>query len=365
MSLVIFIIFLSILVLVHEFGHFWVARRSGVWVEEFGFGLPPRVWGKKIGETIYSINLLPFGGFVRLHGENAEEGVTDKKRAFIFQGKLTRVKIVTAGVIMNFLLAIVAFSLAYLTGDFPRETENVRIVEVAPGSPAAEAGIANDEIVKSVDGVAVNNLDQFIELVNQKKGETSELVILKTTGETEIVDVMPREDPPEGEGAIGVAISNTEYYSPPLWQRPFLGIYFGFKEALFWGGTILVGLYTIIKNLFGGQIPSDVAGPVGIYALTTEASKYGFFVLINFLGVFSVNLAILNIFPFPALDGGRLLFIVLEGVLGKKVLPKIESRIHMAGMIILLLLLAAITIGDIKRLITAGGIGGFIESMTP
>lgn len=163
---------------------------------------------------------------------------------------------------------------------------------------------------------------------------------------------------------MGVTITATEIYFPPLWQRPFYGIYYGFKEAWFWGQTIVVGLWTIITQLFKGQAPQGVSGPVGIFAVTTEAARSGIMTLINFVGVLSVNLAILNIIPFPALDGGRLLFIGIESVIGKKVVPKVEATVHTIGMIILLALLLAITVSDIRRLITAGGINGFINSMT-
>src|SRR3990167_2082033 len=135
-SILIFLVVLSILVLVHEFGHYWTAKKNGVWVEEFGFGLPPRVWGKKIGETIYSINLFPFGGFVRLHGESEEEGITNVKRAFLYRNKKTRALIVIAGVVMNFLLAIAAFAVVYSFSGIPRDTGKLKIVDVSAGSPA-------------------------------------------------------------------------------------------------------------------------------------------------------------------------------------------------------------------------------------
>ena len=177
------------------------------------------------------------------------------------------------------------------------------------------------------------------------------------------IDTTPRANPPPGEGSLGVTITTTEIYFPPVWQRPFYGIYFGFKEAWFWGQTIVVGLWTIIAGLFKGQAPQGVSGPVGIFAVTTEAAKSGVLTLINFLGVLSVNLAILNIIPFPALDGGRLLFIGIESVIGKKVVPKVEATIHTIGMIILLALLLAITVSDIRHLIIAGGITNFLSTM--
>lgn len=356
-SILIFVVVLSILVLVHEFGHFIMARRAGVMVEEFGFGLPPRLIGKKIGETIYSINALPFGGFVRLHGEMDEEGVTDKNRAFLYRSKKVRTSVIIAGVIMNFLLGIVAFGIVYSFSGIPRDTHQIKIVDLSQDSPAVAAGLVVGDIVQKADGKSFTGVNDFISYVDSKKGQN---VVIQT--ENKKVTVVPRANPPQGEGPLGVVITTTEIYYPPVVLRPFYGIYYGFKEAIFWGQTIVVGLWTIIAGLFRGQAPQGVAGPVGIFAVTTEAARSGILTLINFVGILSVNLAILNIIPFPALDGGRLLFIGIEGIIGKKVVPKVEAAINTAGMIILLLLLLAITIGDIRRLIIAGSINGFLNS---
>jgi regulator of sigma E protease len=363
-SIIIFIIVLSILILVHEAGHFFMARRAGVLVEEFGFGLPPRVFGKRMGETLYSINLLPFGGFVRLHGENTQETVTDPKRAFLNQSKKTRSVIVLAGVFMNFVLAVVAFSIVYSFSGTPRESENVRVVEVRPDSPASISGLQEGDIVRKIDNEKISSNESFIGYVEDNRG--NEIVIwAEREGVEGLVETraVPRQDPPPGEGALGVVISSTEIYFPPLWQRPFIGVYHGFRDALFWGGIVVGGIIKIFTDLSGGTVPRDVAGPVGIFALTSEAAKFGILTLINFMGILSVNLAILNIIPFPALDGGRLLFIGIEGLFGRKVIPKVETAIHTLGMIILLMLIFAITAHDIKRLISAGGISGYLDSV--
>jgi len=358
-SILIFLLVLSILVLVHESGHFWVARKNGIWVEEFGFGLPPRVFGKKIGETIYSLNLFPFGGFVRLHGENNEEEIEDPKRAFLGKSKKVRFAVIIAGVVMNFLLAVFAFAIIYSFSGIPRDTALVKVIDIAPGSPAQSGGVVVGDIVKKVDGIEVKSVDGFIKRVEEKKGKRIEIEIENEKK----IKLTPRENPPEGEGPLGVVISTTEIYFPPVWQRPFYGIYYGFKDALFWGKTVILGFGSMLTNLFRGVVPQDVAGPVGIFAVTSEAAKIGVLALINFIGILSVNLAILNILPFPALDGGRLLFIFIEKTIGRKVLPKVEAIIHSIGMIVLLLLLLAITAHDIRRLIAAGSISGFIENI--
>ncbi len=363
MSVLIFFIVLSILVLVHEAGHFIAARRAGIWVEEFGFGIPPRIWGKKIGDTLYSINALPFGGFVRLHGENSEEGVTKPDQAFINKSKLTRATILTAGVIMNFLLAVFAFAIVYSFTGIPRETDQVRVVETQESSPASEVGIEPEEVIVSVNGEAVNSVESFQQLMRENSGKEISLELKGPGEEEKTVLVTPRLDPPEGQGSLGVIITSTEIYTPPIWQRPFVGVYYGLKESIFWGQQIIVGLGSLISRLFVGEVPSDVAGPFGIYAVTTQAARFGILPLINILGVISLNLAILNILPFPALDGGRLLFVAIESAFGKKVVPKIESYVHTIGMVFLLALLFAITAYDIQRLVKAGGVDGFIDSI--
>ena len=365
-SILVFLLVLSILVLVHELGHFIVAKRFGVMVEEFGFGLPPRLFGKKIGDTLYSINALPFGGFVRLYGESPEEKVTYPKKSFLKKSKRKRIAITVAGVIMNFLLAITAFAITYSFNGIPKNTPDVKIVDISTSSPAQVAGLIVGDIVRKVGKTVVSTNDEFISLVDQSKGKKVTLEIERTINSEKTsknITLTPREKPPEGEGPMGVVITTTEIYYPPIILRPFYGIYYGFKDAVFWGKNVILGFYGIFANLFKGQVPQDVAGPVGIFALTSEASKIGIFAVINFIGILSVNLAILNVLPFPALDGGRLFFIVLEGVIGKKVLPKVEAMVHTVGMIILLALLLAVTAHDIIRLIAAGSISGFLQGV--
>ncbi|MBU0572328.1 M50 family metallopeptidase [Patescibacteria group bacterium] len=365
-SILTFLVVLSVLILVHELGHYWAAKRAGVLVEEFGIGYPPRIYSKKIGETIYSINLLPFGGFVRLHGEMSEEGVTKPRRSFVNKSKKARITILLAGVTMNLLLAVVAFATVYSFSGIPKDTENVRVVDVVPGSPAQTAKILVGDVVRKVGDEEVTTVSGFIEIVEKNKGSRLAFELERVKGDEktlEKVSITPREAPPEEEGPLGVVISSTEIYYPPVWQRPFVGIYYGVKEALFWTATMVTGFITLFANLFNGQVPKDIAGPVGIFALTSKAAEYGILALINFVGILSINLVILNILPFPALDGGRLLFIGIESVIGRKVLPKIEATINAIGMIILISLLVAITIHDVRRLVSAGGISGFLNSI--
>lgn len=367
LSVITFLVVLSTLILIHEAGHFFAARRFGVWVEEFGWGLPPRAWGKKIGETIYSINWLPFGGFVRLHGESFEDGVTKPEAAFINKSKKVRTVIISAGVFMNLVLALVIFSVVYTVSGVPQEvpTGRVKVLEIAPDSPARDAGLAPQDIVRKVEGKEVASAEEFINIIETSRGKkiTLEVERKKSEGETELVTLTPQlKDIPAREGALGVSISSIdlETYFPPIWQRPFYGIFYGFKEAIFWGKAVISGLGSLVTDLVSKKAPVDIAGPVGIYQINTQVCSIGFLQCLNFLGVLSVNLAVMNFLPIPALDGGRLLFIAIEAIFRRRVTPQIEGTIHAVGMIALLLFIVVISFFDFKRLAAEGQLPGFL-----
>ncbi len=344
LAFLVFLAALSVLIFIHELGHFLVAKKAGVKVEEFGFGYPPRLWGKKVGETIYSINWLPFGGFVRLHGEDYLEDGRKGERALCNKSKLTRALVAFAGVAGNFLLGIVCFSVIYSFMGIPTKVDEVYIEAVAPRSPAQKAGLQPGEKIVSLQGQPVKTSKEFVEIIEKDEGE--EVFLVTDRGEYRIV---PRRDPPEGEGALGVAISNVDLVFYPFWQMPFRGAWVGIKEAVGWGMMILMSIVTAVESLVAGIVP-EVAGPIGIYEITANVVKQGWFLTLQFIGVLSVNLAILNLLPLPALDGGRLLFIGIETIIGKRVKPKIEQYVHMVGMALLIALMILVTFNDFVRL---------------
>lgn len=369
-TLLVFLIILSILIFAHEFGHFLAAKKAGIRVEEFGFGYPPRVWSKKVGQTIYSLNLLPFGGFVKLLGEEGpEEGEKEKKGAFWTKSKRVRTAVIVSGVLANFLLAVVAFSIVYSAVGIPTETLEVQVVGIAPDSPAEEAGLKEEDIIVKVEEEKIEEIDEFVEIVNQSKGKEITIQVERTHNSqltTHNFLLTPRETPPEGEGALGVAISNIKMVHYPAWQMPFRGAVEGFREAFGWTVLVVGGLASMIYRLVTtGALPADVAGPVGILQLTSGVAKSGILTVLQFLGVLSVNLAVINIFPFPALDGGRLLFVGFEAVTGRRAQATFERWVHTVGMIILLFLILLVTLNDISRALEASQIGAQLRSLWP
>ena len=357
MDLIIFIFALSVLVLVHELGHFIAARKTGVRVEEFGLGLPPRIVGKKIGQTIYSLNWLPIGGFCKMLGEDPSNDsqqkiVKNRIESFEYKKPWQKLIIVLGGVIMNLVLAIVIFSVVYTILGVPEETDRVSIVAVSKNSPAEKIGLQEKDIIVGVNEKQIKKSEELIEEVAKFKGTEVMLNIIKKD-ETKIssTKIEVRENPPEGEGSMGVAISNTELIKPP-WYRIDKGIIAGFKEAYYWGEIIFGGVFKMIKGLLTGQVPKDVSGPIGMFEATSAIKRdQGILAVIHFFGIVSVNLAVVNVLPFPALDGGRIIFVIYEMITKKRANQKLETTINNLGMMILLALILLITVGDIGRLI--------------
>ena len=354
-TIIVFVIALSLLIFVHELGHFLTAKKAGIKVDEFGFGFPPKLFGKKVGETVYSLNLLPIGGFVRIHGEDGE----DKNDPRSFSGKSIgqRAFILSAGVIMNFLLAVVLFSAVFALGapkaindeatGYP-EAEVV-IERALNNSPAQEAGLQIGDVVKEVSyegsSIEINKVNQLQEFVNQHKGQ--EITILIQRGNQSFKkEILAREEFPEDQGPVGVFLARTAIVSYP-WYEAF---YLGAKRTVELTILIPVILFDILGDLVTqGQMAEEVGGPVEIFVLTGQMAQLGLVYVLNFIALISVNLVIINILPIPALDGGRLLFLLIEKIKGSPVSQKVERLAHASGFIVLILLMIAITWYDVVR----------------
>lgn len=373
-TIIIFLVVLSLLVFVHEFGHFFSARRLGVKAEEFGFGFPPRifgiyrdknkkwkkVWGKKQvtdnSDTIYSINAIPLGGFVRIKGQDGDSH--DETDSFSAKRPWKRAIILSAGVIMNIALASVLISLGLIIGfpqaidkdNLPKSVkiydEKIQIVQVLPDSPAMEAGLQSSDSILKIDGQDIKEEADIINLISNNRNESIDLVVDRA-GEMKEFEIIPRINEETGQKIIGVAFSQTGIIKYPWYQAIWEGI--KMTGYLIW--AILYAFYEILKNLIVGQPAGvEVAGPIGIADLTGQMARMGFIYLIQFTALLSINLAIINILPFPALDGGRLLFLLIEKIKGKPVKQEVEAVFHNLGFILLMALVVWVTFKDILKL---------------
>ena len=358
LTIIVFILILSVLVLIHEAGHYFVAKMVNIKVEEFGFGFPPRVFGKKIGETLYSINALPIGGFVKLYGEDeAGAGRLNFKpskfknvsRAFFARNPWQRALVVVAGVIMNFLLSVVILSVLLALVGIQIPNNKVTIHKVLTNSPAQTSGLKPGDLLIAVDNVKITSTEQVLAETQKHLGQKVDLKIQRGKSEKNIF-LTPRSKYPKDEGPMGIEIEQGYEQKKYSWyQAPIEGT----KQALQTSWMIIAAFGMVINQLFTqGTVPQGVAGPVGIAQLTGQVVQVGPVAVLLLVSALSLNLAIINVLPIPALDGGRLFFILIEAIFRKRVHPKFESYAHAIGMALLLALIALITIHDIARVIS-------------
>lgn len=331
--------FLAVLIIGHEFGHFFAAKVFGMRVDEFGLGFPPRVFSWKKGETTYSVNAIPFGGFVKIYGEDGSTETMDAPRSFRGSVLWKRAIVITAGVTMNMLLAWVAFSFVFMIG----VSGTVLIESVQTGTPAEAAGLVlGDELMD------FKTATDFTTYVAEHAGEEVTLLV-RRNGEELSIAVTPRVAPPAGEGRVGVAVIDG--------GLPAYGVFDSFIEGAKAVGRISVfiakAFASLISSAFGGQWSAfkAVSGPVGIFNAVGSASKMGIVYLLQLFGLISVNLAIINILPFPALDGGRLAFLIGEPLFGKAKTMRFEAITNAFGFALLIFLMIVITVRDIVNVL--------------
>lgn len=334
---------LSLLMWVHELGHFITARRAGIVVQEFGFGLPPRLYGREYNGVLYSINWIPFGAFVKMLGEEdpTSEG------SFASKSKLTRAIVLVAGSAMNFVLAVVVFAIAFMTG-WPTPVE-VEIAEVAANSPAQASGLLAGDVVTTVDGQQVTLIEDFQRLVRDRVGANVQLGVRRGQESLQLT-MTPRVNPPPGEGAIGVRIQPR---TRPVAHNPLESIWLGFRRAV----TVIV--FTVMAPVLWlqGQLPGEVLRPIGLPGMAqvtsqaveaTRESGY-LYPLLTITGTISAGLAFANLLPLPALDGGRLFFVVIEAVRGRRISAEREGLVHFVGIVVLIALMLLIAVNDIQN----------------
>ena len=378
LTIIVFILILGLLVVIHELGHFLVARRNGIKAEEFGFGFPPRifgiykkgndkngsaswriVWGGKEIEsedTIYSLNWFPIGGFVRIKGENGE-GEKDKD-SFASKSPWIRTKVLFAGVLMNFILAWVLLSCTFMLGTYQDVTgmhdPNAKVLAegIDDNSPAQAMGMhIGDVLVSGGSGIQFRQVSDVQNYINSNRGKEISLTVERGKNQLVLTGV-PRTNDVPGQGALGIS-SIGEVVT----------VHYSFFESLWNGileiGSILLLMFFVIKELFSGNHAGlTVTGVVGIASYTGQIIPLGFSFLLRFAAILSVNLGFINALPIPALDGGRVLFVVIEKIKGSPVKQRTEQIFHTVGFFILITLMIVVTYFDLIRIDLLGKIRG-------
>jgi len=341
-----FIGILALLILAHEFGHFITAKASGVEVKEFGLGFPPRIFKIKRGETVYSLNAIPLGGFTKMAGEE------DPKAPRSLASKPTgiRILVLSAGSLMNIILPLLLFSIAFMI-PHNQVIGEVSVEEVAINSPAAIGGIESGDLLLSINQKPVRNISDLHRYIQLNLGREATITVRHSNSTLENVQVIPRWRTPEGQGAIGVRVNMPNYeivrQSEPFWRAAPMAVSACIETfVLFKNGVLSMAI---------GAAPVAVTGPVGIAQITGEVAKAGISPLLEFAAFLSINLAIINILPLPALDGGRIVFVLLERIRrGKRISPKTEGMIHFIGFAALIGIIMVITYHDIIHIMSGG-----------
>lgn len=364
MSVLLFIVILLGLILVHEFGHFVVAKLFKIRVDEFGVGFPPKLFGFRRGETEYTVNALPFGGFVRIFGEDTTQvadSEPDAPRSFARKPKWVQALVLVAGVFMNVVAAWLILSLGYSVG-LPAATSDyglgevtdshVTVLGVAPGSPAEASGlIAGERIVRveAPTGAFVEEdalADDVRHFIGQHGKDVLTLTLARGEHERKVA-MQPVEGIVEGKAALGVMLEDVGVRRLPLHLALIEGAVLTGKLTR----DTAVGLWGFLKGIFIGEADfSSVAGPVGIVGVVGEASEFGFVTVLMLAAIISINLAIINLIPFPALDGGRLLMVGIEAVVRRPIPPHVFMWLNGLGFALLILLMVVVTYNDIIKL---------------
>ncbi|WP_338834764.1 hypothetical protein MHLNE_10680 [Moorella humiferrea] len=334
MTIILALIVFSILIIVHEGGHFLAAKRAGIKVEEFAVGMGPAIWQKKKGETVYSLRAFPLGGYNRMAGMEGPD--LDDPRGFNRQPLFKRMTVIAAGSGMNFLLAILIFVFVFMVIGIPADINVIGRVE--PGMPAAQAGLRPGDKVLEVAGTPVSTWREMVQVIYRHPDEKITMVI-EREGRQQQITLTTIKDPQTGYGMVGIG---------PSWQRQGLwtSINLGLRQAYEVTRLIILSLLEIIT----GRAAPEVVGPVGIIQMVGQAAAYGLANVLNFMAVLSLDLGLINLLPIPALDGSRLVFLVLEGLRGRPISAEKENLIHLIGFALLMGLLILITYQDLIRI---------------
>ncbi len=362
MTVLLFIVILGALIFVHELGHFLLAKLFGIRVDEFALGFPPRLFSRVVGETRYALNLLPFGGYVKIFGEDMTaipSSDPDKSRSFSAQNRFKQAMVLVGGVSMNVIFAWLLLSAGFLFGatvvsdDYPNRTlidERLLVVSVLPDSPAFEAGLQEGDVVRGIRDESETISMPSVTVVQQfvADHDAREVVFdIERSGVPSLISAIPKEGVVEGQAGVGISMEQVGTLR--------LSIVGSLIEGMRRTSTLLVltvqGLGGFLYELFLFQADfSEVAGPVGIAILVGDAQSLGLFYLLSFTAIISLNLAVLNLIPFPALDGGRLFFVLIESVIRRPLPVNFIKTLNTVGFFLLIGLILFITYKDIAKL---------------
>lgn len=360
-NLLAFLLVLGILVMVHELGHFLAARFFHVRVDKFAFGFPPKIWSKKAGETEYTINLIPFGGYVSMYGEDGD-GKKDPK-SFTAKRAWQKAIILGAGVVMNLILAWLIFTCFYLFGGqaiLPGmdqfkgvvNNEHVYVTQINPGSPAAQNGISVGDVIYSINGDVVHNnitVSNDIQIATAKDAKKPVTVVFEHKGQKIQKDMVTYVETVSGQHfqAIGITMAERGTTQAKWYLAPFVALLETGK--IIW--LTLVGIWSLISGIFTKfQISNEVGGPVAIYSYSGVFARLGLWAFAQFIAILSVSLALINILPFPALDGGHIAILSAEAITRKKIDDNVKQAINNAGFGLILLLMVALVYRDLANL---------------
>jgi regulator of sigma E protease len=374
MSFITLILVISILVFVHELGHFLVAKKSGVRVDEFAIGFPPRIYAKKYGETTYAINLIPFGGYVKIFGENPDEESMeglDKKRSFVNKPRHIQAAILVAGIVMNILFAWILLSASFMIG--APQASNVSpgnyvfVTDVMKGSSAETAGIKSGDLITDIEissnlsadrqesqvtslkeNVKEENIisaEKIKAVVTESKGVP--LVLSYIRGDNKATTSISAKVGDKGAYLIGVQMADVENTKLPF----FSAFYEGAKATYHMFNATMVGTLKFFGSAFVLDANlQDVSGPIGIAGYLNQAREFGIATLFSFVAIISLNLAVINLLPFPALDGGRLLFVAIEAIIRRPIKPAVANTLNLIGFGLLMILMLTVTVSDVGKL---------------
>lgn len=329
----------GLLILFHELGHFTIAKLVGIKVHEFSMGFGPKLVGFKKGETRYNLRAFPLGGFVRMAGMDPEEEDVEEGRGFNEKTVWQRMGVIFAGPLMNFVLAALLVAVIYVVQGIPVASSGTKLSQVVPGYPAAEAGLKAGDKIVAINDRPVERWDEVVESINRNPEREIEITVDRNGKLLELY-VVPQERE-DGKGFIGI-MPQAEYQR----MDPLSAVFQGAKYTV----QVTALIFQFIGKMIFGQEPADLGGPVRVVYEISRAAEFGMVHLLNLAAILSINLGLFNLFPVPALDGSRLVFLVLEKVRGKPVDPEKENFIHLVGFSLLLLFILVITYNDLLQL---------------